>query len=486
MAGSLPLSLLAPHLLSQFFAQIWKFCYLCLRIAPSHDYFTPKGALFPLAHTSTIMIHHFASRCAALCSAAIILSATASAAPVVTISTSDGHPTIAVDGNPVYIKGVGGTNHLSDAREMGANAFRNWDGTVESLTADLQLADSLGMYVMQGIWLSKNPDDYRDPRYRQALRDKVTALATAARDSHSLVAWGIGNEIELDGNNNDAVCWGFVDELSRLIKSIDPSHLTSTVISHCPSALDSIARYAPSLDFVGINSYGHIYEVADMVTASDFAGPYIITEWGPTGWWQSELTEWGAPLEQTSEQKRQVYESRYNACIYGAPRCMGSFVFLWGQKEERTPTWFSMFVEDSCPGLPLRGEATPMVEAMNRVWTRTEPAATAPVATVIAINGVAPSLSPTVSAGESFEAVVMATDREQQQLTYVWEILHEATVTATGGAYEPRPDRVGTVVTTTTPTLSIAVPAPGNYRLYCYILDGTGYAATLNSPFQAR
>ena len=126
--------------------------------------------------------------------------------------------------------------------------------------------------------------------------------------------------------------WGFIDELSRIIKSVDDKHLTSTVIAHNKSALDSIARYAPSLDVVGINSYGPILQVKDMVSASDYDGPYMITEWGPTGWWETSSTEWKAPIEQTSEQKRRVYETRYNEAILGDPRCIGSFVFLWDRK----------------------------------------------------------------------------------------------------------------------------------------------------------
>ena len=110
--------------------------------------------------------------------------------------------------------------------------------------------------------------------------------------------------------------------------------------------MDLIAEHAPDLDVVGINSYGSISQVATMADRSKYKGAYIISEWGPTGWWETAKTAWGAPLEQTSEEKRIVYENRYNEYIKHPPRCLGSFVFLWGQKEERTPTWFSMFVEN--------------------------------------------------------------------------------------------------------------------------------------------
>ena len=77
-------------------------------------------------------------------------------------------------------------------------------------------------------------------------------------------------------------------------------------------------------------------------------------------------------------------------------------------------------------------------------------------------------------------------DRENKKLTYVWEVLKEATITATGGAYEPRPDRVGEVVTTTKPTLNLKIDEPGAYRVYLYALDGTGYASATNLPILVK
>ncbi len=411
--------------------------------------------------------------------------------PDIQIIERDGGFALTIDGTETYIKGVGGTNRLDIAAANGANAFRTWGGTVESATADHELARKHDLWVMQGIGLPKDSLRYHDVEFRRQTREAVRALATALKDSPKLLVWGIGNEIE-HGTANTPTAWAFVNELALLIKSIDRRHLTSTVISHNARALDMIARWAPDLDLVGVNSYGPIDKVAEMVDRSHYNGPYMITEWGPTGWWETTKTTWGAPLEQTSEQKRMVYETRYNDYILKSPKCLGSFVFLWGQKEERTPTWFSMFVENSpgarnfVEGLPLRGEKTPMVEAMERVWRGSEPSQTAPVVHGITIDGVAPADSPVVGAGRRFEAEVLAADREDRALTYVWEVLYEATITATGGAYEPRPDRVGEVVSTKRGVLKTSVREPGNYRLYVYILDGQGFASTANIPFQVK
>lgn len=401
------------------------------------------------------------------------------------IIEKDGKFHLMVDGVDTYIKGVGGTNRLDIAAANGANAFRTWGGSVESVKRDLARAKELNMYVMQGIGLPKDSAQYTNEEFKAKTRASVKSLAEALKDDPNLLVWGIGNEIEL-GTANTPEAWKFVNELAQLIKSIDSRHLVSTVISHNAKALNLIAENAPDLDVVGINSYGAIPQLEKMVADSKWKGAYIVTEWGPTGWWETTKTAWGAPIEQTSEEKRIIYEQRYNDYIKNSPRCLGSFVFLWGQKQERTPTWFSMFVENSITGLPLKGEKTPMVEAMEQVWTGSEPEQTAPVVHGIFINNTKPADNIYVKAGVKFEAKVDATDRGGNTMSYVWEILKEATKTATGGAYEPRPDRIGEVQTTNVNFLNTVISELGAYRLYVYVLDGTGFVSTANAPFMVQ
>lgn len=388
-----------------------------------------------------------------------------------------------IDGRDTYIKGVGGTYRLDVASQSGANAFRTWGGDVEEVKKNLTLAAENKMYVMQGIGLTKDSIRYYDDAYKNKVREEVRVLAETFKNDTSLLAWGIGNEIEL-GNANIGVAWQFVEELAQLIKSIDKRHLVSTVVSYNPAALDSIAKFVPSLDYVGINVYGPMGEVKEAVDQSDYKGAFMITEWGPTGWWETATTDWKAPIEQTSEEKRVVYEERYTQYIQSNPRCLGSFVFLWGQKEERTPTWFSMFVEDAVDQLPLKGEKTPMVEAMQRVWTGKALTETAPVIEGMTMNAKHAIDNICVKAGETFNAQVSVIDKENEELTYVWEILKEATVLGFGGSYEPRPDRVGEVMTSDKNLYEGTVSEPGEYRLYVYVLDNTGFVSTVNVPFQ--
>ncbi|MAJ80289.1 MAG: hypothetical protein CMK30_03010 [Porticoccaceae bacterium] len=58
-------------------------------------------------------------------------------------------------------------------------------------------------------------------------------------------------------------------------------------------------------------------------------------------------TLWGRPIEQNSSEKAAANKYRYdNFVITNKNQCVGAFVFLWGQKQERTPTWYGLFLEN--------------------------------------------------------------------------------------------------------------------------------------------
>ncbi len=143
-----------------------------------------------------------------------------------------------------------------------------------------------------------------------------------------------------------------------------------------------------------------------------------------------------------------------------------------------------MFVEDTVDMLPLKGEKTPMVEAMQRVWTGKELDETAPIVRGMTINGKSAIDNVRIKAGTLFKAEVSVTDKENDSLTYVWEVLKEATVLGFGGSYEPRPERMGDVAVSDKNVYETMIKVPGEYRLYVYILDNTGFVSTANVPFQ--
>lgn len=60
-----------------------------------------------------------------------------------------------VDKKPTYINGVDGTNRLDMAEANGANAFRTWGGSVESIQRDIEKAEQNHMLIMQGIGMTR-------------------------------------------------------------------------------------------------------------------------------------------------------------------------------------------------------------------------------------------------------------------------------------------------------------------------------------------
>jgi len=189
-------------------------------------------------------------------------------------------------------------------------------------------------------------------------------------------------------------------------------------------------------------------------------------------------TSWGTPVESTSEEIRQLLESRYASIFQNrSPRCLGSLYFIWASGWNLTPTWFSALIEKNTT-IGINGETTAIADALQRSWTGVSPTQTAPVVTDIYINNTKPlGNNIRVNAGATFTGKVDATDRKSNMMTYVWEILKD-TGNRSGG----------TVFTTKTyvNTMTASVAERGNYRLYVYVLDGTGRAGTANAPFQVQ
>ena len=406
----------------------------------------------------------------------------AAAPKTVTLRRQDNRYRLYRNGRPYFIKGVGGRHHLAMAAEAGANSIRTWGA--HDAGALLDSAGRHAMTVMLGIWLSHDPSDYLDPAYTARKTGEVQRLLDDHKNHPALLMWSLGNEINLEGANTPAA-WRFVNELARLIKRQDPNHPVISVIAYDTRTLDNIAGHAPDLDAVGINAYGALTGVRAMIDASAYQGPYIVTEWGVDGHWEVERTAWGRPIEPTSEEKARFHLHRYARDILAnSDKCIGSYVFLWGQKQERTPTWYSMFIED-LPGMDIPGAACPSVDAMQFNWSGNWPANLAPRVELMTINDQPADDDVKLSPGEPILARVAATDPDKENLRYVWELMEEPSVLGVGGSTEPRPEVLGDPVKGTLPQLNLLAPQQsGEYRLFVYVLDGNGHVGTANVPFR--
>lgn len=387
-----------------------------------------------------------------------------------------------VDQQPFYINGAGlEFGNQEKLAEHGGNSFRTWrtENGQDSCQKVLDRALKNGLYVTMGLEVARERHgfDYSDPANVAKQLAEIKAEVLKYKDHPALIIWGIGNELNLNAKNPKV--WDAVNEISKMIHQVDPNHLTTTMLAGIgPDLIREIKARAPDLDLIGIQMYADIVNLPKYLRESDWTGPYMVTEWGATGHWEVGKTAWGAPLENDSTTKADFYLKRFNAVIRpDQKQCVGSYVFLWGQKQERTPTWYGVFLES--------GEETAAVDVMHYIWNGQWPANRSPRLEGAWLDGKPAGQNIYLKPGQACQAKVQTADPDKDPLTYKWEIMEESTDLKTGGDFENKPKTLaGLIPDHARAEINLAAPAkPGAYRLFAYVFDGKGHAAHVNIPF---
>lgn len=376
-------------------------------------------------------------------------------------------------GQPYYVNGAGGSVYLEEVVAAGGNSIRTW-GTENAKTL-LDEAHKHGLTVMMGLWMQheRHGFDYDDSiavrRQREAFRKEVLAI----KDHPALLAWGVGNELDLNYSNTNV--WFAVEDMARMIKELDPHHPTTTITAGLDSVeVQLIKARCPSLDFLSINTYGDLDKLPEQIRRFGWDGPYMITEWGPNGHWEVKRAPWGAPLEQTSAQKAESYRQRYQDKILAERKyCMGSYVFLWGQKQETTPSWYGIFTEYK--------EKTETLWAIAQAWKSTTDA---PPVSLKAFD----KPFHIAEAGEKLDLKLTYAVAPGQKFKLRYEILPESQDIKAGGDVESRPVSVARkkLRAFEGETLSVKLPeVEGAYRVFVY-LDADGWVAYGNVPVYVK
>ena len=386
---------------------------------------------------------------------------------------------------PFYIRGAGlEGGSIEELAAHGGNAMRTWrtDNRFRTGSEVLEEAQAHGIMVCMGLEIGRERHgfDYNDTVAVREQLDYARGEVMKYKDHPALLAWGIGNELNLRYTNPKV--WDAVNEIAEMIHSIDPNHPVTTMLAGADkNVVNVLMERCPSLDFISFQLYGDIVNLPRYIEESGYTGAYVVSEWGATGHWEVAQTQWGRPIEQTSHEKAIAYRERYEKVIAAHPeQCIGSFVFLWGQKQERTPTWYGMFLES--------GENTESMDVMQYLWTGQWPENRAPELKKFQLNGMSAYDNINLTIGKECKAEVVVTDPDSDKLVYQWEIIPEVpeNMQSDGGDFEKRQITVIKLESEEQEISFKAPDEPGQYRLFVYAHDGNNNAATANIPFLVK
>ncbi|MBN1117249.1 MAG: DUF4434 domain-containing protein [Bacteroidales bacterium] len=384
-----------------------------------------------------------------------------------------------VDGDEFFVKGAGCEfGKIEALGEHGANSFRTWrteNGQQDAIEV-LDRAQESGLLVLMGLEVGRqrHGHDYGDTAWVNEQFEYLKGEVMRLKDHPALLGWAIGNELNL--RTEDWRVYDAVNDISKMIHEIDPNHVTTTTTAGIgKTEVDEIKQRCTDIDFLSIQMYGDIVNLQQRIADTGWDGPYMVTEWGATGHWEVPSTPWGANIEQTSKEKAEAFIHRYKVAIEAdKDNCLGSYVFLWGQKQERTPTWYGMFLEN--------GDETETVDAMHYLWTGKWPENRCPTLDSFRLNGLTAYDFIKLKEEDKLNAVVYARDYENDTLAYTWEIMPESTDLGDGGDFENRPNTVLTYKGTENEVFDLP-ETPGAYRIFIYVQDSHKNAATANIPF---
>ena len=154
---------------------------------------------------------------------------------------------------------------------------------------------------------------------------------------------------------------------------------------------------------------------------------------------------------------------------------LGGYAFYWGNKYERTNTFYSLFTEE--------GYETEAVNILKSKWSGAFPKNWAPRIDSLHINSKKNQDNLYLVAGSILQAQAFAYDSDNDSLTYRWEIRPEGRDNFRKGDYDLE---MSSSLLLLNEGAKIQFQAPkqeGGYRLFSFVYDGKQHVATHNIPF---
>jgi hypothetical protein len=404
----------------------------------------------------------------------------------VEIRESNGKHHFYVNGELFELKGAGGGGNLKLLQQSGGNSIRTWSPNNGRQVLDSAMKYNIMVAMGIGMGQELHHFDYNDEaKVEEQYQRNIRAIDTL-KNHPALLCWVIGNELNLSPDHKTPVNPKVYDALKDIVDYIhreDGNHPVTTAFAGVNrSQIEVALERCPNLDFISVQVYGGLGSISRQVQAAGVTKPFAVTEYGPIGHWEMPQTAWGREIEEPSALKASGLYERIQQGLVNDPTglCLGGYAFLWGQKQERTPTWYGMFLKT--------GEATAVVDELTRYWSGQYPDNRAPMVDDIKLNDKNAVENVYVKPGERCVARVNASDPDGDQLTFEWVILKEVIERSQGGAREQEPEgiRFETLSESDGELVFTAPAEKGEYRLFAYVYDGNNKAGTANIPFMVE
>ena len=380
------------------------------------------------------------------------------------------------NGVPYYIKGAGAKDHFDLLVNSGANSIRIWSTNNSSL---LDSAHQYGLTVTLGLHVrpERSGMDYNNEYAVKGQIEQLKNEVLKYKDHPALLVWGIGNEVDLKYSNFKV--WETIEILAKFIKEVDPNHPTMTVIAGVdPSKAYYIKKYCPSVDILGLNVYGSIENAGANLRKFNWDKPYIVTEWGVNGPFEAKTTSWKAKVEPPNGIKADQRLRRYQELIVqDKERCLGSYCFLWGQKQESTATWHGMFLKN--------GNPTEAVDVMHYCWKGEWPNSRAPSIRDISLENIGWRKDHIIEPSKQATVKIEYSKYNNNKVDVEYVLFPEAFSNKIGGDIQKSPDPIPFEIVRQTENklIFISPKKKGAYRLFAFVKNDKGQSSVANIPF---
>lgn len=416
----------------------------------------------------------------------VLTGCLSSPAPVhkgkVYISKEGGQYLLYREGQPFAIKGAAGFENLRELHAAGGNTIRTWDTLHLDKILDDAYANHIAVIAGFPMPVSGFLPYYSDTAKVAAQYTAFKSVVNRYKSHPALLMWCLGNEIDFPYKPEYSGFYNAYNHLLEMIHTDDPDHpVTTALINFNRRCLYNIRLKVRGLDLISMNIFGELRDLQRNLEKFSWYwdGPFLVTEWGINGPWESQFTSWGAPIEVTSTKKAQQYLERYQQYMpVKDPRFLGACVFYWGSKQEVTDTWFSLFSKE--------GSASETVSVMEYLWTGKWPANKAPSLKYMLLNGKGAGDNILLNPDSLQTAEVLLQDTATGPLHITWEILAEDWYTNNKDASNGQPPVAYNNLLLPAQGNKIAFRSPvkeGPYRIFATVSDNKGHFATANTPF---